>query len=108
MATVLERDAKVTAQGQTTVPAPIREQLGIVPGDHITFVIDIEGNVMVRRCEDRDPSIDAFLEFLAADIQRRPEQIQGLTSSLESRLRRLTANTKIDRKNDRIVSDVGL
>jgi antitoxin PrlF len=108
MATVLERDAKVTAQGQTTVPAPIREQLGIVPGDHITFVVDATGNVMLRRCEDGDPAIEAFLEFLAADIQRRPDQIQGLTSSLEDRLRQLTAKTKIDRKNDRIVSDVGL
>ena len=108
MAIVLERDAKVTAQGQTTVPAPIREQLGIVPGDHITFAIDIHGNVMVRRSDDGDPAIDAFLEFLASEIERQPGQIQELTSSLEHRLRELTAETKIDRKNDRIVTDVGL
>ena len=108
MATVLERDAKVTAQGQTTVPAPIRERLGVVPGDSITFTVDIDGNVMLRRSDESDPAIGAFLEFLAADIQRRPDQIRRLTDSLERRLRGLTAETKIDRKNDRIRGDVGL
>lgn len=108
MATVLERDAKVTAQGQTTVPAPIREQLGIVAGDHITFVVDADGNVLVRRSDDGDPAVEAFLEFLASDIEHRPEQIQALTGSLELRLRELTAETRIDRKNDRIAGEVGL
>ena len=109
MATILERDAKVTSQGQVTVPAPIRERLGVGPGDHVTFAVDIQGNVTLGRSDDRDdPAIDAFLEFLANDIQQRPGQVRGLTASLEQRLRALTAETVVDRANDRIRGDVGL
>jgi len=108
MAIVLERDAKVTAQGQITVPAQVRERLGVVPGDHITFAIDTRGTVTLRRAEEGDPAIDAFLEFLAADIQRRPDGVRPLTGALERRLRLLTDRTIVDRKNDRIERDVGL
>ena len=105
---VLEREAKVTAQGQTTVPAPIREALGVQPGDHIIFSIEAEGIVMLRRSNEADPAIGALLEFLAEDIRTRPEAIRPVTGSLESRLRELTADTIIDRENDRILGDVGL
>jgi antitoxin PrlF len=107
MATVLEKDAKITAQGQTTVPAPVRERLGVVPGDHITFAVDALGNVTLRRADD-DPAIEAFLDFLAVDIQNRPDQVRGLTDSLEGRLRELTSKTRIDRQDDCISGDVGL
>jgi len=105
---VLEREAKVTAQGQTTVPAPIREALGVQAGDRITFAVDAGGTVTVRRSEEPDPAIGAFLEFLASDMHRRPEAIRPLTSDLEKRLRELTADTEVDAVNDRIRGDVGL
>lgn len=106
---LIEKDAKVTAQGQTTVPAPIREALGVEPGDRITFSVENDGSVSVRRMEDgSDPAIGAFLEFLAKDIARRPEVIEPLTPSLEATLRELTAKTVIDRENDRIRGAVGL
>lgn len=107
MTIVLEKDAKITGQGQTTVPAPVREHLGVGPGDRIRFTVDAAGNVMLRRA-DGDPAMEAFLEFLADDIQRRPAQIEGLTSALELRLRELTAGTEINRHSDRISGDVGL
>ena len=106
---VIEKDAKVTAQGQTTVPASIREALGVEPGDRITFSVENDGSVSVRRTEDgRDPAIGAFLEFLAKDIEQRPDAIEPLTASLEANLRELTARTVIDRENDRIRGSVGL
>lgn len=108
MTIVLERDAKVTGQGQTTVPAPVRERLGVVPGDHITFAVDERGTVTVRRTDDADPAINSFLEFLALDMERRPHAIRPLTESLESRLRSLVGHIEIDKHNDRIVGDVGL
>lgn len=108
MTMVLERDAKVTAQGQTTVPAPVRERLGIVPGDRITFAVDVLGTVTLRRSDEGDPAMDAFLEFIDRDIQQRPDQIQALTGTLEKHLRALTAKTKIDRGSDCISGDVGL
>lgn len=29
----------VTSKGQTTLPKPIRQVLGVVPGDHVRYVI---------------------------------------------------------------------
>ena len=108
MTTVLvEKKAKITAQGQITVPAPIREQLGVEPGDHVTFSVDSAGGVTVRRAED-DPAIGAFLAFLAEDIRMNPAGVRPITASLERRLRRITRATVIDKENDRIVVDVGL
>lgn len=106
---VIERAAKVTAQGQTTVPAPIREALGIEAGDRIIFAVENDGSVSVRRTdEERDPAIGSFLQFLAKDIEQRPEAIEPLTASLEATLRGITAETVIDRENDRIRGQVGL
>ncbi|HEX2763129.1 MAG TPA: type II toxin-antitoxin system PrlF family antitoxin [Allosphingosinicella sp.] len=107
-AVVVEKNAKVTAQGQTTVPASIRERLGVRPGDTITFSVDGDGNVMLRRAEEGDPAISAFLEFLSNDIQRNPAGLRPVTASLERRLRRLTRATVIDRDKDCITVDVGL
>lgn len=106
---IVEKKAKITAQGQITVPAPIREQLGVVPGDSVTFSAHSDGNVMVRRAENADdPAIAAFLEFLANDIRRNPAGVHPVTASLERRLRQLTRATEIDKDNDHIVVDVGL
>lgn len=107
MATVLERDVKITGQGQATVPAAVRERLGVAIGDHVTYVIDAMGTVTLRRSAT-DPAVDAFLEFLAEDIQRQPDQIRPLTGDLEARLHELTRNTRIDRARDCISGDVGL
>jgi antitoxin PrlF len=104
---LVEKKAKLTAQGQTTVPAYIREQLGVEPGDHLTFAVDAAGTVTLRRAED-DPAIGAFVDFLAEDIRRNPSGVRPVTASLERRLRRLAGATVIDKENDRIVVGVGL
>ncbi len=107
-ALLIEKKAKITAQGQTTVPAPIRERLGVRPGDTVTFSVNSDGNVILRRAEEGDPAIGAFLEFLSNDIQQNPAGVRPVTASLERRLRRLIRATVIDRATDRIVVDVGL
>lgn len=43
--------AKVTSKGQVTIPKPVREQLGIRPGDEVEF-IDDRGVVRVQRHRD--------------------------------------------------------
>lgn len=42
--------AKVTSKGQLTLPAKVRRQLGIVPGDQVTIVVNNE-HAEVRRLE---------------------------------------------------------
>jgi antitoxin PrlF len=42
------KNSTLTSKGQVTLPKKIREFLKVKPGDLIDFVIDREGNVVVR------------------------------------------------------------
>jgi antitoxin PrlF len=39
---------RVTTKGQVTIPQPVRERLGIVPGSEVEFVLDATGARLVR------------------------------------------------------------
>ena len=39
-------ESKITSKGQTTIPAEIRERLGLQTGDRIAF-IEMEGGVLI-------------------------------------------------------------
>jgi AbrB family looped-hinge helix DNA binding protein len=38
-------DSRVTSRGRVTIPAVVREQLGIVAGDNVRFVIGDDGKI---------------------------------------------------------------
>lgn len=40
--------ATLTTKGQLVVPKPIRERLGLHPGDRLDFVVQDDGNVLIR------------------------------------------------------------
>ena len=42
----------MTTKGQVTIPAKLREKLGLRPGDRVAFV-EQGGNVLLRRIETR-------------------------------------------------------
>jgi len=46
--------------------------------------------------EDNDPAIERVLDFLARDIERRPEAIVGLSPSLAARIADLTEGIGFD------------
>ncbi len=52
--------AKITAKGQTTIPASIRAAMGAKPGDLIAWEVEPDGSVRVRRIGPLD------LEYLRA------------------------------------------
>lgn len=52
--------AKITAKGQTTIPADIRAALGVGPGDLLVWDIASDGVAQVRRVRPID------LEYLKA------------------------------------------
>jgi AbrB family looped-hinge helix DNA binding protein len=72
----------LTSRGQTTIPKPIREALGLQPGDRVEFLVE-EGQVVLRRAtaditeldglldrSDRDPvSLDAMDEAIRRGAQ---------------------------------------
>ena len=41
-------DATLTSKGQTTIPKEIRDELGIKPGDRMTFTLMPDSTVIMR------------------------------------------------------------
>lgn len=41
-------EATVTSKGQITIPKRVREHLGVRPGDKLDFVVEEDGQVVVR------------------------------------------------------------
>ena len=39
----------VTVKGQVTIPKPVRDHLGLRPGDRVAFEVDADGAVLLRR-----------------------------------------------------------
>lgn len=97
MTALLREVSTITAKGQTTVPKSVRQALGVDHGDQIAFVVDQHG-VSVERVDavETDPVIDSFLQFLARDMERRPEAIGALSPALAERIARLTRGMKVD------------
>lgn len=110
MPAVLEKASTVSDKGQTTLPVDVRRALGVAGGDSVTFRVEGDGTVLVRKTEEEaeDPALAAFLGFLAADIQQRPREIRAITGSLEMRLWEIIAQTEVHADRDCISGDVGL
>ena len=52
--------SRLSSKGQVTIPKPIREALGLTPGDRVAYEIDTEG-VRLVRVEPFDVAFDAAL-----------------------------------------------
>lgn len=70
----------VTSKGQITIPRDLREEMGLHPGDQVTFTIDREQKLMLRK-NTETPSCAGLLKrygkgvtLTEADIQRAIEQ----------------------------------
>ncbi|MEW6756034.1 MAG: type II toxin-antitoxin system PrlF family antitoxin [Candidatus Latescibacterota bacterium] len=73
--------ATLTSKGQTTIPKGIRDHLGLRSGDRIDFVIDDQGNVVVR------PAVTALgeLKGLLRDKARKPVTIEEMNAAVRGR-----------------------
>jgi len=97
MAALLEKTSTITAKGRTTIPKAVRQALGVGQGDRIAFRVDQHGVTLHRAdAEDDDPAIERFLDFLARDVERRPEAIVGLSPALAARIANLTEGIAFD------------
>ena len=90
--------SKLTDRYQTTVPSGVRKQLKLGKGDKIRYCTEPSGRVYIEpvRAEERDPALDAFLEFVEADIRAHPERLQALDGVLHDRLKALVGDIDID------------
>ncbi len=97
MPALLEEVSTITAKGQTTIPKSVRHVLGVDKGGKIAFRVDDHVVTVLRaEAEHDDPTVDAFLAFLDTDMQRRPEALTALSSSLADRLAQLTHGVSVD------------
>lgn len=47
----------VTSKGQVTIPKPVRDHLGIVPGSQVEFRRSADGSIVIERADGtRQPS----------------------------------------------------
>jgi antitoxin PrlF len=46
----------VTSKGQVTIPKPVREHLGIVPGSKVEFRCAADGSIVIERADTSEPS----------------------------------------------------
>jgi antitoxin PrlF len=87
----------ITAKSQTTLPAGVRQALGVGPGDRLAYVVEGDRAVIMKAASDtEDPAIEAFLDFLAHDMAKRPELLTTLTPALLERAQSLTEGMEVD------------
>jgi antitoxin PrlF len=94
---VIEKRSTITAKGQTTVPKVVRQALGVKAGSAIAF--RVEGNqvtVAAVRNKREDPVIGKFLEFLAHDMERRPQALKPLSKDFAARIASLVRGARVD------------
>jgi len=46
---------KVTSKGQVTIPKPVRDRLGIVPGSEVEFRLAADGNIVIEKADGTRP-----------------------------------------------------
>jgi antitoxin PrlF len=64
-------NAKVSEKGQVTIPKPLRDRLGIKPGEVLDFE-EAGGQLIARKTDSQDP-VDALYGMLELPI--RPDAL---------------------------------
>jgi len=97
MENVIVDESTLTAKGQTTVPAAVRNALGVGYGDRVRWLL--RGNevvvVPVRGAEHRDPALDGFLTLIERDVAAG-RNLGALPAELLSALREAVREVPVD------------
>ena len=102
MTPILEAEARLTAQNQITVPAPIRKALRLKGGrSRLKFqILPGTGQVMVVSADpdpmDIDTILTPFLRSLAEDMKKAPRRIKPFPVKLIERARNVVAKVEVD------------
>ncbi len=101
MAAILELEAMVTRQNQTTIPAAIRQVLALGSnGGRIMFRVLDKGVVVVTRAEPTersdDPALAPFLKLLETDMAKHPKRIKPFPIKALAHARTLTKGVEVD------------
>lgn len=104
----IHSEATLTSKGQITLPKPIRQALGLVPGERVAF--DLVGTqVVISRIEaadeHADPAIARFLGLLEQDIATG-RHVGALPDGLAAAMRDAAQGAVAN--DDEILGDVSL
>ena len=93
-----QAESTLTSRYQTTIPEKVRTALGLAKGDKVHYTIEPNGKVTMSRAEqeDEDPVLGEFLNFLAQDMSKNPQNIKPITSDLFNRMKSLTDGIEVD------------
>ena len=76
-------EAKITSKGQVTLPARLRDRLNVGPGDHIVFVEEPDGRIVVTA---RTGSLADMRGMLKGKIKiSKPADIESWIDEARSR-----------------------
>jgi len=95
----LRTESRLTERSQTTIPAAIRDALGLKPGEFIEYALLPGGKVIMSRQQQEpqdDPVVSQFLAFLENDMKKNPHHIQPATEDIWSGIEALTAGVEVD------------
>lgn len=70
------QSSSLTVKGQVTIPAEIRKQLGLHPGDKIGFVIEDDHVVLYRKESNIEAAFGLCHPTTSADLQTIDEAIR--------------------------------
>jgi len=75
--------ATMSSKGQTVIPKAIRERLGLRPGDVLDFVVQDDGDVVIR------PALEDVrrLKGVLHRAGRRPVSVQAINRTIRDRER---------------------
>jgi antitoxin PrlF len=92
MPPALQVESTLTDRYQTTVPETVRRALRLGKRDKIHYTIRPDGEVVLSRAPaggDDDPTLAAFLGFLARDMAEHPERLKAVDADFAQRIRAL-------------------
>ncbi|MGF1675030.1 MAG: type II toxin-antitoxin system PrlF family antitoxin [Rivularia sp. (in: cyanobacteria)] len=93
-----QAESTLTDRYQTTVPEIVRKALRLDKRDKIHYTIEPDGKVTISRAEleDEDPIVGKFLNFLAQDMSKNPQNIRPISPELLNRAKELVAGVEFD------------
>jgi antitoxin PrlF len=97
MQDVVVDESTLTAKGQTTVPAAVRNALGVGYGDRVRWVLR-GGEVVVvpvRDAEHPDPALDGLLALVERDVAAG-RNLAGLPADILAALREAARDVPVD------------
>lgn len=69
----------LTSKGQTTIPKPVRERLGLRPGDRIEYVFDAEGRLVLLPATRH---IDDLAGMLHHGTLKKPVSVEAMNEAI--------------------------